>query len=70
MRPQIDIAKQQKRVDQLLGECQAKMATELSAFLTVDVKLTVLQNRILSKEDFFFEEASGKQVIANIDVVG
>ncbi len=68
--PKIDVGKHHKRVDRILAECQAKIAGELSAFLAVDVKLSDLENRIASKEQFFFEEASGKQILADMDVVG
>lgn len=65
-----DVERHHKRVDRILTECQANMAGELSAFLAVDIKLTDIENRVVSKEQFFFEEASGKQILADMDVVG
>jgi chemotaxis protein CheY-P-specific phosphatase CheC len=67
---QSDTKKHKKRVDKVLASCRDKMADEVSALLGTAVKLSNLENFIVSKEDFFFEEASGKQVIANMDVVG
>ena len=65
-----NIERHRKRVDKLLGLCQEKMADEVGALLGVDVQLLDQENRIVSKEDFFFEEVSGKQVIADMEVVG
>ncbi len=68
--PSFDVEKNQKRVDKILAACQERIGDEVGALLCTDVKLGNLQNRIISKEDFFFDEVSGKQVIANLDVVG
>lgn len=65
-----NIERHRKRVDKLLGLCQEKMADEVGALLGIDVQLLDQENRIVSKEDFFFEEVSGKQVIADMEVVG
>lgn len=62
--------KHKNRVDKILASCRDKMMAEVSALLGSDVKLTNLENLIISKEEFFFDEVSGKQVIANMDVVG
>ncbi len=67
---QSDTKKHQKRVDKVLASCRDKMADEVSALLGTTVKLSNLENFIVSKEDFFFEEVSGKQVIVNLNVVG
>ncbi|MBU1416968.1 MAG: hypothetical protein KKD01_08110 [Proteobacteria bacterium] len=66
----IDIDKQKKRVDACLQECRKRMADEVGAMLGTDVKLTGHEARVVSKEDYFFDEASGKQVLAKMDVVG
>ncbi|WP_457576590.1 hypothetical protein [Desulfomarina sp.] len=65
-----NIERHRKRVDKLLGLCQEKMADEVGALLGVDVQLLDQENRIVNKEDFFFEEVSGKQIIADMEVVG
>ncbi len=65
-----DIKKHQKRVDKILSACKDKMADEVSALLGTDVQLTHLENILVSKEEFFFDEVSGKQIIADMDVVG
>jgi chemotaxis protein CheY-P-specific phosphatase CheC len=65
-----NLERHKKRVDKLLGLCKEKMADEVGALLGIDVQLKDLENRIVSKEDFFFEEVSGKQVIADMEVVG
>ncbi len=65
-----DSKKHQKLIDKILAVCKERMAGELSALLGSDIKLSNLQNLIVGKEEFFFEEVSGKQVLANMDVVG
>ncbi len=65
-----DVKKQQKRVDEILASCRDRMANEVGALLGNEVKLSNLENFIVSKEKFFFDEVTGKQVIANMDVVG
>ena len=66
----IDAKKHKEKVDALLLQCQGKMQEEVSGLLGADVAMANIDNKIISKEDFFFDEVSGKQVIANIDVVG
>ncbi|MGB3222093.1 MAG: hypothetical protein WBB23_04750 [Desulforhopalus sp.] len=66
----LDIKKHKKRVDKVLATCSERMAGEISALLGTDVKMTHLENLLVSKEEFFFDEVSGKQIIANMDVVG
>lgn len=67
---QPDVQKHKKRVDKILAACKERMADEVSALLGADIKLKNLENVLVNKEEFFFDEVSGKQVIANMDVVG
>ena len=62
--------KQKKLVDKLLSSCRDKVAGEVGALLGAEVQLSNLHNRVVGKESFFYEEVSGKQVIAHMDVVG
>ncbi|GAB6192683.1 hypothetical protein [Desulfocastanea catecholica] len=68
--PQPDINKHKIRVDKILSSGKDKMADEVSALLGTDVTLTNLENILVSKEEFFFDEVSEKQIIAHLDVVG
>lgn len=68
--PKLDFEKQKKRIDRLLDECQKRLNSEISALLGVDIILDDLDNRIISKEDFFSDHAVGKQVLADMEVVG
>lgn len=68
--PDFDLDKQHKRVDKLLEECRSRMQTEVSELLGSDIKFEGLDNRLVTKEDFFLDELSGKQVMADMDVVG
>lgn len=68
--PTETVEKQKRLVDKLLSSCRDKMADEVSALLGTEVKLSNQSNKVVSKEALFFEELSGKQVIAHMDVVG
>jgi len=65
-----DVEKQKKRVDACLKECNERMGAEVGAMLGADVKLTDHTTRMVTKEDYFFDEASGKQILAHMDVTG
>ena len=68
--PPLDVEKHRKLVDRLLEECREKLEEEVGALLGCEAKFQHVENRLISKEDFFFEEVTGKQVMANMDVVG
>ncbi|MDD3815507.1 MAG: hypothetical protein PHZ02_12780 [Desulfocapsaceae bacterium] len=68
--PEFDVKKQRKLVDTLLGMCHQKMGGEVGGLLGLEVVLTDQECRLVSKEDFFLDEASGKQILAHMDVVG
>ncbi|MBU0665432.1 MAG: hypothetical protein KJ990_12935 [Proteobacteria bacterium] len=68
--PEFDVQKQRKRVDTLLGLCHQKMGGEVGALLGLEVVLSAPECRLVSKEDYFLDEASGKQILAHMDVVG
>ncbi len=65
-----DTKKHRKRVDTLLEVCRQKIGSEMGALLGVEVALSDQECRVVSKEDYFMDEASGKQVLAHMDVVG
>lgn len=65
-----DVEKQKKRVDACLKECNSRLGDEIGAMLGVEVKLSDHSTRIVNKEDFYFDEASGKQILAHMDVMG
>ena len=68
--PEFDFERHRKRVDKLLESCRLKVAEEVGAMLAVEVTLDNMENKVISKEDFFYEEVSGKQILANLDIVG
>jgi chemotaxis protein CheY-P-specific phosphatase CheC len=65
-----DQGKHRKRVNKLLKECGKNMQKEVSALLGTDILISEMENRLITKEDFFFDVANGKQVMAKMDVVG
>ncbi|MDP3694497.1 MAG: hypothetical protein Q8R42_00115, partial [Desulfocapsaceae bacterium] len=68
--PDLDVKKHRKRVDALLESCRQKIGVEMGALLGVEVALSDQECRLVSKEDYFMDEASGKQILAHMDVVG
>jgi chemotaxis protein CheY-P-specific phosphatase CheC len=66
----VDPERQKKKIDQLLEECRARMESEVSALLSVDVSLGDLDNRLCSKEEFFTDTVSGRQILTRMAVVG
>jgi len=65
-----ELAKHKKLVKKLLVQCNDTISQEVGALLGVDIKLHAHETRAISKEEFFLEETSGKQVLAHMDVVG
>lgn len=65
-----DVEKQKKRVDACLKECNTRMGDEVGALLGAEVEFSEHTTRMVNKEDFFFDEASGKQILAHMDVTG
>lgn len=68
--PKFDVSKHKKRIDGLLELCRGKVGEEVGAMLGVEVSLNNMDNRFVTKEDFFYDEVSGNLVVANMDVVG
>lgn len=68
--PKFDSDKQKERIDKVLESCKSTIKEEVGAMLGAEVKLESVENKLTTKEDFFFDEASGKQVMALCDVVG
>lgn len=62
--------KHKGRVDGLLSTCLDKIAEEVGSLLGVDVNLKDAGVSPITKEEFFHERVSSKQVIADMDVVG
>lgn len=65
-----DAEKEQARIDKMLISCRERMQDEVGALLGMEVTLSDPSNSLLSKEEFFFDSVSGKQVLAHLDVVG
>ena len=68
--PGFDVKKHRKRVDSLLDLCRQKIGKEVGALLGVEVLLSAQECRLVTKDDYFLDEASGKQILAHMDVVG
>ena len=68
--PGFDVRKHQKHVDALLDRCRQKLGQEMGVLLGVKVELGDQECRLVTKEDYFIDEASGKQILAHLNVVG
>ncbi len=64
------LVKHKKLIDNLLDTCKNTIGVEVGGLLGVNVKLGDNDNKLITKEDFFQEEISGKHVLANMDIVG
>lgn len=62
--------KHKKLVDKLMVSCRDQVAAEVSALLGTEVTLSNQRNLVTTKENFFFEEVSGKQVVTHLEVTG
>jgi len=65
-----DLKKQKKRVDACLAECRVRMEEEVGALLGTEVQLSDHSTKIITKEDYFMDEAPGKIVLTHMDIVG
>ncbi|TKB10303.1 chemotaxis protein CheX [Desulforhopalus sp. IMCC35007] len=66
----IDFEKQKKRIDRILDECQSRLQNEIGGLLGVPAVLTDIRNYFVGKEEFFEDRVTGKQIIADMEVVG
>ncbi len=66
----LDLKKQKKRVDACLAECRVRMEEEVGALLGTEIKLSDHRTNIITKEDYFMDEAPGKLIVAHMDIVG
>ncbi|BDD87319.1 hypothetical protein [Desulfofustis limnaeus] len=65
-----ELKAQRKKIDALLELCRQRIGEEVGALLGVSVEFQDLANKPVGKEAFFYEETSGKQVVADLEVVG
>lgn len=65
-----DVRKHQKRIDALLDLCCQKLGAEMGTLLGVEVGLSEQECRLVTKEDYFLDDAPGKQILAHLNVVG
>ncbi len=68
--PAYDPEKNRQRLDTLLTASFDKLSQELTMLLGCDVKVSSLKNEFVKKEDFFFNEVQGKQVLTNLEITG
>jgi chemotaxis protein CheY-P-specific phosphatase CheC len=64
-----DIGKQRKLIDGLLKNCWAKMSDEISALLGGTLKVTPIENRAVTKEEFL-DQAGVKQIMTRMELRG
>lgn len=66
----ISFSKRKQRIDLLLDECRGRLESELSALMGLEITVRDLENRVMSKENFFSETVLAKQVLADMVVEG
>ncbi|MBT8360383.1 MAG: hypothetical protein KJO32_05465 [Deltaproteobacteria bacterium] len=57
-------------IDSLLDMSRRAIEEEVGALLGLEMTCGGIENKIVTKQDFFLNEVSGKQVIANLDLIG
>lgn len=65
----LDVKKHKKLIDKLLDQSRSTAGKEVGALLGVEVEFKKPENMVVDKEQFFMDEANGKQVLAHMDVV-
>ncbi|MFV0436774.1 MAG: hypothetical protein ACK5PS_05210 [Desulfopila sp.] len=58
------------QVNRVLKECAKTMQEEIGTRLGSELRFADLEHRYISKQEFFFEIASGKQVVTRLKVTG
>ena len=65
-----DVEGRKNDIDSILEICRVNVQQEVADAVGVDVTLSEMNNKVVSKEQFYLEEASGKQVAATLDAEG
>lgn len=68
--PKFDYDKHKERFNKILRQCQERLEEEVGGLLGVAVTLSDIENRLVTKEDFFMDHTVGDQVVADMEVVG
>ncbi len=65
-----DVEQRKNDIDSILEICRVSVQQEIVDAVGVDVTFTEMNNKVVSKEQFYLEETSGKQVAATLDAEG
>ena len=65
-----DVDTRRNDIDSLLEMCRVTIQQEVGDIVGVDVTISEMNNKVVTKEQFYLDETSGKQVAANLEVTG
>ena len=65
-----DVETRRTDIDALLEMCRVSIQQEVGDIVGVDVTISEMNNKVVTKEQFYLDETSGKQVAANLEVTG
>jgi chemotaxis protein CheY-P-specific phosphatase CheC len=68
--PDVDVQTRKNDIDSLLEICRVSIQDEVGDVVGVDVTFSEMNNKVVSKEQFYLDELSGKQVAATLEVTG
>ena len=68
--PDSDVQSIKNDIDSLLEICRVSIQDEVGDVVGVDVTFSEMNNKVVSKEQFYLDELSGKQVATTLEVTG
>lgn len=60
----------QERIDRLLGQWREQVESEVGALLGIEIGLDDLQNKLVSKQEFFEDHVTELQILTDIEITG
>lgn len=68
--PSSDVETRRNDIDSLLEMCRVSIQQEVGDIVGVEVSISEINNKVVTKEQFYLDETSGKQVAATLEVTG
>ncbi len=68
--PDLDVQTRKNDIDSLLEICRVSIQDEVGEVVGVDVTFSEMNNKVVSKEQFYLDELSAKQLAATLEVTG
>lgn len=66
----LDAETRRNDIDSVLEMCRVSIQQEVGDIVGVDLSISEMNNKVVTKEQFYLDETSGKQVAATLEVTG